>query len=134
MRDGALYAQISETDMRLAIQSALSWPRTESCAFGSLDLADMTLSFRDPDPARFPLLVLAYRAVEAGEGYTIAYNAANEAAVDLFIRRKIRFTDLAGLTSAVLDRTWPSRVDSLEEVLAVDDRARGAALEAAKGI
>lgn len=134
MRDGSLYAQISGTDMRLAIQSALSWPRTETCAFGRLELADLTLSFREPDPARFPLLSLAYRAVEAGEGYTIAYNAANETAVDLFIRRKIRFTDLAGLTAAVLDHPWPSRVDDLEEVLSVDDRARGAALEAAKGI
>lgn len=133
MRDGALYAQVSETDMRLAIQSALSWPRTETCAFGRLDLAGLNLSFREPDPARFPLLGLAYRAVEAGEGYTIAYNAANETAVDLFIRRKIRFTDLAGLTSAVLDLTWPSRVDSLEEVLSVDVEARAAALEAAKG-
>ncbi len=134
MRDGALYAQISEADMRLAIQSALTWPRTETCAFGRLDLSGMTLSFREPDPARFPLLGLAYRAVEAGEGYTIAYNAANETAVDLFIRRKIRFTELADMTEAVLDRPWPRRVDSLEEVLSVDERARGAAQEAAKGI
>lgn len=134
MRDGALYAQISGTDMRLAIQSALTWPRTEACAFGSLDLADLTLSFRSPDPARFPLLDLAYRAVKEGEGYTIAYNAANETAVDLFIRRRIRFTDLAFVTASVLDLPWPSRIDSAEEVLGVDGQARNAALEAAKGI
>lgn len=134
MKDGSLYAQISGTDMRLAIQSALVWPRTESCAFGRLDLADLTLTFREPDPARFPLLGLAYRAVEAGEGYTIAYNAANEAAVDLFIRRRVRFTELSVLTEAVLERPWPSRVESPDEVLSVDAEARRAALEAAKGI
>lgn len=133
MRDGALYAQISGTDMRLAIQSALSWPRTESCAFGRLDMADLTLSFREPEPARYPLLDLAYRAVKEGEGYTIAYNAANETAVDLFIHRRIRFTDLAGVTAAVLDRAWPILVDSPEEVMHLDGRARDAALEAAKG-
>ncbi len=133
MRDGALYAQISGTDMRLAIQSALTWPRTEACAFGRLDLADLTLTFRAPDPARFPLLDLAYRAVKSGEGHTIAYNAANETAVDLFVRRRIRFTDLAPVTAAVLDLAWPSRIDDVGEVLSVDGRARNAALEAAKG-
>lgn len=134
MRDGALYAQISGTDMRLAIQSALTWPRTETCAFGRLDLSNLSLSFREPDPERYPLLDLAYRAVEAGEGYTIAYNAANETAVDLFIQRRIRFTDLSIVTAAVLDRAWPIRVECLEEVLSVDGRARRAALEAAEGI
>lgn len=133
MRDGALYAQASGTDMRLAIQAALTWPRTETCAFGRLDLSGMTLSFEDPDPERYPLLGLAYSAVKAGEGYTIAYNAANEAAVDLFIRRLIRFTEMAELTAAVMERSWPARVDSLEEVLSIDGRARSAALETAKG-
>ena len=133
MKDGALYAQISGTDMRLAIQSALTWPRTESCAFGRLDLSDLTLSFRQPDLIRYPMLDLAYRALESGEGHTIAYNAANEAAVDLFIRRRIRFTELANVTAAVMDRTWPARVDDLEEVQSVDAQARSAALKAAKG-
>ncbi|HSV56655.1 MAG TPA: 1-deoxy-D-xylulose-5-phosphate reductoisomerase, partial [Magnetospirillaceae bacterium] len=55
MRDGALYAQVSGADMRSAIQAALTWPRTESCGFGRLDLAGLTLAFLEPDPERFPL-------------------------------------------------------------------------------
>ncbi len=133
LRDGALYAQASGTDMRLAIQAAFSWPRTEACAFGRLDLSGMTLSFEDPDPDRYPLLGLAYSAVKAGEGFTIAYNAANEVAVDLFVGRRIRFTDIAQVTAAVMELAWPARVDGLEDVLSIDGRARRAALETAKG-
>ena len=132
-KDGALYAQVSGTDMRLAIQAALTWPATAACAFGRMDLTGMTLSFGEPDPGRYPLLGLAYSAVKAGEGYTIAYNAANEIAVDLFVRRGIRFTDLARLTAEVLDNPWPDLVENLEQVRSVDAQARRIAVMTAKG-
>jgi 1-deoxy-D-xylulose-5-phosphate reductoisomerase len=132
-KDGALYAQASGTDMRIAIQAALTWPHTEACAFGRLDLAGHTLTFQEPDYARYPLLALAYTAVEAGEGYTIAYNATNEVAVELFIQRRIRFTDIAHVVQTVLEKTWPSRVDTIEQVYSLDLEARKSAADAVKG-
>ncbi len=133
MRDGAMYSQMSGTDMRMAIQEALTWPQTEACAFGRLNLAGRTLSFLDPDPLRYPLLGLAYSAVEAGEGYTIAYNAANEVAVGLFVERRIGFLDIFSVVQKVLEREWPSRVDEIPEVRSLDGKARSIAADAVKG-
>lgn len=133
-RDGALYAQLSDTDMRQAIQAALTWPRTDTCAFGRLDLAGKTYSFQEPDPLRYPLLGLAYAAVKAGEGYTIAYNAADEIAVDLFIGGFIGFSDIARVVESTLDGNWPSRVDDMDHVQFVDSEARKSAANKAKGL
>lgn len=132
-KDGALYSQASGTDMRMAIQGALTWPQTEACAFGRLDLSGQTLTFQDPDYRRYPLLALGYQAVEAGEGYTIAYNAANEAAVDFFVQRRIRFTDITRVVQAVLERTWPAVVEDIGQVLALDLQARNHAANVVKG-
>ena len=77
-RDGNLYAQLSAPDMRVPIQNALTWPVSMPCPFGRLDLAGKNLEFREPQAERYPLLGLAYRALEAGEGATVAYNAADE--------------------------------------------------------
>jgi len=134
MKDGAMYAQLSGTDMRIAIQGALTWPHAESCAFGRLDLAGRSLSFQNPDPLRYPLLIFAYSAVQAGEGYTIAYNAADEIAVEFFIERRIGFLDIARVVEKVLERSWPSRVDDVEQVYFLDTEARKAAADVVKGL
>lgn len=133
-KDGALYSQASGTDMRLSIQGALTWPQTETCAFGRLDLSGQTLTFQDPDYRRYPLLALGYQAVEAGEGYTIAYNAANEAAVDFFVQRRIRFTDITRVVQAVLETAWPAVVEDIGQVLALDLQARNHAANVVKGL
>jgi 1-deoxy-D-xylulose-5-phosphate reductoisomerase len=125
--DGSLYAQISEPDMRVPIQNALTWPDCLPCPFGRLDLAGKSLEFREPDPARYPLLGLAYDALAAGEGAPIAYNAADEAAVAAFEVKRIRYTDIAKVVSKCLERPWPSRAVDLESIFETDSAAREAA-------
>lgn len=123
-RDGALYAQLSSPDMRLPISMALHWPEEVETSFGSLDLAGKSLHFSEPDSARFPMLRLARAAVRAGEAATIAYNAANEVAVETFEARKIRFTDIALLVEKTLSSDWAFPVPDLGSIFEFDARAR----------
>lgn len=151
--DGMLYAQMSEPDMRHPILSALSWPvmldargnlkqpvtNGDICAAegrhgalgmqwkSALDILSAPLSFMPPRMDDFEMLPLAYEAVRLGGAYTIAYNAANEAAVASFIDGTIGFTDIAAVTKAVLDGQWLKVPESIDEVLDIDIRARQAA-------
>jgi 1-deoxy-D-xylulose-5-phosphate reductoisomerase len=133
-RDGSLYAQLSEPDMRVPIQNALCWPECLPCPFGRLELAGRSLEFREAEAARYPLLGLAYEALAAGEGATVAYNAADEVGVAAFEARRIRYTDIAGVVAEALGRGWPSRARELGSIFDIDGRARDAAAAAVREI
>jgi len=133
-RDGSLYAQISKPDMRLPIINALSWPAMIDEQIADLDPTESPMTFFRPESARYPLLGLAYEALAAGEGYTVAYNAADEVAVAAFMNGSIRFTDLYGVVAATLDHEHPRLVDSLVAVRDADRRAREMAALALKEI
>ena len=125
--DGEMYAQISSPDMRIPIQNALTFPQTWDSSFGHLDLAETSLSFFSPDQKRFPLLFLAYNALEKGKSFKIAYNAANEVAVDAFIKGRIGFMSIHATVSEVLDMDWGYEPESFDEVLDADKAVRSAA-------
>jgi 1-deoxy-D-xylulose 5-phosphate reductoisomerase len=133
-REGSIYAQLTAPDMRVPIQNALTWPELVSCPFGRLELSGKRLDFLDPDPERYPLLSLAYQALAAGEGSTIAYNASDEIAVAAFEEGRIRFTDIAAAVARCLERPWPSRVGELESIFEVDAEARKATSSAVREI
>lgn len=133
LRDGSLYAQISRPDMRLPIHNALHWPRCEPCPFGRLDLAGTTMTFEESDGEAFPMLPLAYRAAEAGGGYPIAYNAADEVAVAAFISGAVGFNDIPRIASSVLAEDWQGTGEDLESILDADRRARASAERIIKG-
>jgi len=127
--DGSVIAQLGVTDMRHAIQYALTYPeRHASAALPSLDLTKFgALHFEPPDFERFPSLRLAYRALRAGGTLPAALNAANEEAVSAFLDNRIRLTDIPRVTESVMDAHQTRPVSSLEVVLAVDREARAAA-------
>src|SRR5262249_52984046 len=86
MVDGSIIAQMGVTDMRHAIQYALTYPERTAGCLEPLDLAKLsTLNFENPDIERFPCLGLAYRALRAGGTMPAAMNAANEIAVRAFL-------------------------------------------------
>lgn len=130
--DGTLYAQISDPDMRLPIQSALFWPEQRPCPFGRLDLAGTNLSFEAPDPESFPMLDLAYVALRSGGRYAVAYNAADEIAVAAFLAGSLSFTDIPRIVETVLQRDWSGGNSDLDAILGGDDAARAAARAAIK--
>jgi 1-deoxy-D-xylulose-5-phosphate reductoisomerase len=123
-RDGSLYAQLSEPDMRVPIQNALTWPDCIPCPFGRLELAGRSLEFLEPEAERYPLLGLAYAALASGESGPIVYNAADEIAVEAFEKRVIGYLDIARVVEATLRGPWPSRVADLGSIFDVDEAAR----------
>ncbi|MCL2233585.1 MAG: 1-deoxy-D-xylulose-5-phosphate reductoisomerase [Treponema sp.] len=94
LKDGAVYAQMSNPDMRLPIHDALSWPETEHSPFGVLDFDSLALTFEKCDFERFPMLALAYEALDGGALLPAVYNAANEEAVEAFFKRRIGFLEI----------------------------------------
>ena len=101
--DGQIYAQISKPDMRHPILMALTWPE---CVPNSIEKIDITklieMQFMSPRLDVFPMLSLAYKALEIEGGATIVYNAANEVAVDFFRREKIAFIDIPKIVEKTL--------------------------------
>ena len=131
--DGSIIAQMGVTDMRHAIQYALTYPERHPCAaLPPLDLAKLSaLHFEEPDTARFPCVSLAYRALREGGTMPAALNAANEEAVAAFLAGRIRLTDIPRVIESVMDGHEKRTVESLEVVREVDRLSR---LEAAHEI
>jgi len=127
--DGEMYAQISEPDMRMPIQNALTYPEIRHNPYGFLDLADRTLNFYAPDMEKFPMLALAYEVLKLGGGYKIAYNAANEIAVKAFTEGSIGFTDIHRIVEKTLNLDWGDTPGNFESVLETDKKVREAASE-----
>jgi 1-deoxy-D-xylulose-5-phosphate reductoisomerase len=127
--DGSVIAQLGVTDMRHAIQYALTYPeRHESASLPPLDLTKLgALRFEAPDFERFPCLALAYRALRAGGTLPAALNAANEEAVKAFLGGRLRLTDIARVIERVMDAHETRAVSSLDVVLDVDRQSRAAA-------
>jgi 1-deoxy-D-xylulose-5-phosphate reductoisomerase len=134
LADSSVLAQLGWPDMKLPILYCLSWPERLETPWRRLDLTAVgSLTFRAPDPARYPCMELAYAAGRAGGTMPAVLNAANEQAVALFLEERVHFLDIPKLIDRVCDR---HQIDlmanpSLDEVLAVDAWARQAVHEAA---
>ncbi|EAQ03309.1 1-deoxy-D-xylulose 5-phosphate reductoisomerase [Pseudooceanicola batsensis HTCC2597] len=128
--DGGMMAHLGAPDMRHAIGYALNWPARAHLPVERLDLARLgQLTFRAPDPDRYPALVLAERVMQRGGLAGAAFNAAKERALDAFIAGRIGFTEMATVVARVLDRLDPEmgregEVFDLDNVLQMDHLAR----------
>ncbi|MGB4214365.1 MAG: 1-deoxy-D-xylulose-5-phosphate reductoisomerase, partial [Dethiobacteria bacterium] len=100
--DGSVIAQLGPADMRLPIQYALSYPERKANPWPRFDFRGQELSFTEPDVKRFPCLELAYRAMRAGGTMPACLNAANEVAVEYFLKGDLRFTDIPRLIEGVM--------------------------------
>lgn len=130
MIDGSVIAQMGITDMRHAIQYALTYPDRHSCELPPLDLTAISaLHFEAPDLDRFPCIALAYRALTVGGTLPAAMNAANEEAVTAFIDGRICLTEIAAIIEAVMDRHANRPVLDITTILDADRSARMAAAE-----
>ena len=126
LKDGMIYAQMSKPDMRNPIHNALYWPEILPSSFDVLELEGSTLSFFKPDSTRFPMLPLAYTALEKSPLHPVIYNAANETAVKAFLEKRISFLEIPRIVGYVLkSKEWPEncREPDLEEILYTDKKA-----------
>jgi len=123
--DGSVLAQMGNPDMRTPIANALAWPERISSGVEPLDLAKVArLDFEEASFEKFPCLRLAYQALEAGGTSTAILNAANEIAVEAFLNKKIKYTDIAKTIEQVLDQASIEKGEDLTQVLAADQQAR----------
>jgi 1-deoxy-D-xylulose-5-phosphate reductoisomerase len=123
--DGSVLAQLGSPDMKTPIAYALAYPERISTPVERLDLVSAgRLDFEAPDPQRFPALRLAREALEMDGGAPIALNAANEVAVEAFLKKRIGFLDICAINEEVMGRMSGAAAATLEDVQQADSAAR----------
>ena len=123
--DGSFLAQMGAPDMRIPIAHALSWPQRIESGAVSLSLAEIArLDFEEPDLSNLPCLRLARDAATEGGSVPAVLNAANEIAVDAFLRSELGFTKIPELIESVIDSSNFSTPLSIDDVLQIDNEAR----------
>ncbi len=133
--DGSVLAQLGSPDMRTPIAHALAWPERINSGVESFNLFDVEhLDFEAPDLERFPCLELASEAMRTGGTSTAILNAANEIAVEAFLNKQIRFTEIPQLVEAALDNIPGVKADSMSAILEADAEARQFATAYAKDV
>jgi 1-deoxy-D-xylulose-5-phosphate reductoisomerase len=133
--DGAIMAHLGPPDMRAPIGFALNWPERVDLPVERLDFGTLGgLTFQHPDTNQFPSLVLAQQTMEMGGLAGAAFNAAKEAALDMFLAREIGFLDMARVVQRVLAQIDADKNGdvTLEAVIAMDETARKISAQAAK--
>jgi 1-deoxy-D-xylulose-5-phosphate reductoisomerase len=129
-RDGSMKAQMGLPDMKLPIQYALAYPDRLTTSWPRFDLAKYpALTFEQPDTATFRNLALALHSMERGGNAPCVLNAANEVAVELFLKDAIGFLEMSDLVEHCLDRTTFINDPSLADLEATDAEARRLARE-----
>ncbi|MFC1570696.1 1-deoxy-D-xylulose-5-phosphate reductoisomerase [Candidatus Omnitrophota bacterium] len=116
--DGTISASMFSPDMRFPILRALSYPDILASDLPRVDFTKTgNLSFSEPDRSRFPALDLAFRALKEGGTLPAALNSSNEAAVNLFLEGKIKFTDIVKIVEAAVEKHKSIMNPTLEEIL-----------------
>ncbi len=121
LKSGAIYSQMSPPDMTLPILDSLSngHIKVENIV-RPLDFSHLTLTFQQYDKTRFPMLHYAYTCAHQQGSYPIAYNRANEDAVNLFIDNKIDFLSISKIVDEVLQKDHSFTPTSLDEIIQID--------------
>ena len=123
--DGSLLTQLGCPDMRVPISFALGYPERISSGVQGIDLTKHeSLSFSNPNHALFPCLNLAYQALEAGQGYCVALNAANEIAVEAFLEGRISFVQIYEVIAEVMKGDISPTKDQLDVIFDLDRSIR----------
>lgn len=127
-RDGSIIGQFGLPDMRIPIQYALSYPERLTNSFPRLSLTDIKqLTFEKPNLETFPCLRYAFEAIEAGGTAPVILNAANEIAVDLFLKNKIKFLDIPEVVYSTMVKHTVIKHPSLDQIMEADSWARNEA-------
>lgn len=133
--DGAFIAHLSVPDMKIPIQYALTYPErlpSPAKTFNPFEIRQ--LSFEEPDFDKFPGLKLAYEVLNEGKEYPAIFNAANEEAVFMFLKGKIKFTQIPEIIRRVLDSNTGFDYKTLDGLLKADKWARQEAKRQAESL
>jgi 1-deoxy-D-xylulose-5-phosphate reductoisomerase len=131
--DGSWKGHMGHPDMRIPIQFALTAPGRAPSPARPFDLAGLDLSFETPDTKTFPALDIAFEAGRRGGSAPAVLNAADEVAVEAFLQRRLGFLGISDVVSGTLDSVDWRRVETVEDVIAVDREARSVAASLVAG-
>lgn len=133
--DGSVLAQMGSPDMRTPIGYTLAWPDRMATPAAKLDLAAIgKLTFEAPDINKFPALRLTREAMKKGGTAPAILNAANEVAVEAFLRGRIGFLDIVKINELTMNSLKTIPLTNLEDLAEVDDEARRFADELARSL
>jgi 1-deoxy-D-xylulose-5-phosphate reductoisomerase len=128
--DGSVLAQMGTPDMRTPIGYTLAWPARMATPAAKLDLAALgQLTFEAPDPKKFPALRFAREAMKKGGVAPAMLNAANEVAVEAFLKEQIGFLDIERINEKVLTSAPATALSDLDVLREADRAARAYAAE-----
>jgi 1-deoxy-D-xylulose-5-phosphate reductoisomerase len=131
--DGSTKAQLSQPDMRLPIQYAMTYPERIPSLVQPLDLAQIgSLTFESPDVKIFRNLALAFEALETGGSLPCVLNAANEIAVEAFLQQKIGFLNITEVVEKTMQNHTLILKPEIDEYIEIDKLAREKAVEMIK--
>lgn len=124
-KDGSVIAQMGTADMRLPIQYALNYPKRNTVIGEKLNFYNMeNLTFEEPDFNTFKPLKLAYEAGKAGGFAPTILNGANEASVELFLNKEIKFLQIGNILEEALNKFHSSEDLSIEGIIDMDKKVR----------
>jgi 1-deoxy-D-xylulose-5-phosphate reductoisomerase len=125
MQDGSVIAQLSQTDMRIPIQYALTYPERQISSLPPLDLSRIqSLEFYDVEEHKFPLFKLAVQGLSETQAFSVVLNASNELAVEAFLEKKISFADIYRIVAETLEAHGQPEIRGVEDIFEVDREAR----------
>ncbi len=125
LTDGSCLAQMAICDMRLPIQYALSFPERWTTSLPRINFPDLSgLQFSEPDVERFPCLRLALEAARLGGSAPAVLSAANEIAVQAYLRDALAFSEIPRVIAKTLTQHTPIQHPTLDEIFAADTWAR----------
>ncbi|MFM7457369.1 MAG: 1-deoxy-D-xylulose-5-phosphate reductoisomerase [bacterium] len=119
--DGNIIAQLGSTNMEIPIQYAIDYPNRKKLAVeDTFNIFGQSWDFMEPNFACFPLLKLGYEVGKLGHSYPTVFNAANEAAVELYLKEEIKWSDIEKIITTAVTKHKIVRDPSLEEILELD--------------
>ncbi|MBU0477970.1 1-deoxy-D-xylulose-5-phosphate reductoisomerase [bacterium] len=123
--DGSVFALLGIPDMKMPIQYALTYPERMPTQLEPLDLTEISqFHFSAPNFDKFPCLKLAYEAGTIGGTMPAVLNSANDVAVNLFLKKKIKFSDIPQIIEKVMNKHNVIQNPRLDNILASDAWAR----------
>jgi len=124
-KDGSIIAQLSITDMRLPIQYALTYPERLESGLRPTNFFELKqFNFKKPDTSKFPALALSVYVGRRGGTLPSVLNAADEVAVDAFLNKKIKFSDIYRIVEKIVHRHRAVKDPTLKKILETDQWAR----------
>ena len=128
--DGSMLSQMGNPDMRTPISFTLAYPDRIKTNVEKLNLCDVEkLTFFKPDFEKYPCLELAYHSLKLKKSAPTTLNAANEVAVDAFLKEKIKFLSIPKVVEKTLNKTSISEINSIKDVIEIDRESRKVATD-----